>query len=74
MVGWHHQLDGLEFAQTPGDSEAQGSLVYCSPRSHKEQDMTEQLNNKGTDLIVFQKHKEDQYVWSSIMELVCRMG
>ena len=27
MVGWHHQLDGHEFEQIPGASEAQGSLV-----------------------------------------------
>ena len=27
MVGWHHQLNGHEFAQTPGGSEGQGSLV-----------------------------------------------
>ena len=27
VVGWHHQLNGLEFEQTPGDSEGQGSLV-----------------------------------------------
>ena len=26
MVGWHHQLNGHEFEQTPGDSEGQGSL------------------------------------------------
>ena len=26
MVGWHHQLSGHEFEQTPGDSEGQGSL------------------------------------------------
>ena len=31
MVGWHHQLNGHEFEQTPGDSEGQGSLVCCSP-------------------------------------------
>ena len=31
MVGWHHQLNGLEFGQTPGDSEGQGSLACCSP-------------------------------------------
>ena len=31
MVGWHHQLDGYEFEQTPGDGEAQGSLACCSP-------------------------------------------
>ena len=26
MVGWHHQLNGHESEQTPGDSEGQGSL------------------------------------------------
>ena len=25
VVGWHHQLDGCEFEQTPGDSEGQRS-------------------------------------------------
>ena len=25
MVGWHHQLNGYVFEQTPGDSEGQGS-------------------------------------------------
>ena len=44
MVGWHHQLDGHEFEQTLGGSEGQGSLVYCSPRGHKESDTTERLN------------------------------
>ena len=38
MFGWHHQLDGHEFEQTPGDSEGQGSLAHCSPRDHKELD------------------------------------
>ena len=27
MVGWHHQFNGHEFEQTPGDSEGQGSLA-----------------------------------------------
>ena len=31
MVGWHHQLNGHEFEQAPGDGEGQGSLVCCSP-------------------------------------------
>ena len=30
-AGWHHQLNGHEFEQTPGDSEGQGSLVCYSP-------------------------------------------
>ena len=47
MVGWHHQLDGHEFEQAPGDGEGQESLVCCSPRGHKDLDTTEQLNNPG---------------------------
>ena len=31
MVGWHHQLNGREFEQTPGDSEGQRGLEFCSP-------------------------------------------
>ena len=30
MVGWHHQFNGHEFEQAPGDGE-QGSVVCCSP-------------------------------------------
>ena len=47
MVGWHHQLNGRELAQTPGDSEGQGGLACCSPRGHKESDPTEQLNSNS---------------------------
>ena len=45
MVGWCHELNGLEFEKTPGDGERQGSLECCSSWSHKELDMTEWLNN-----------------------------
>ena len=41
IVGWHHQLDGREFHQTPGDGEGQGSLAWCSLWGHKESDTTE---------------------------------
>ena len=41
----HHQLDGHEFEQAPGDCEGQGSLVCCSPCGHKESEMTQQLNH-----------------------------
>ena len=40
MAGWHHQLNGHEFEQTPGDSEGQGSLACCTPWGPKESDMT----------------------------------
>ena len=48
MIGWHHQLNGHELEQTPGDSERQGSLACCSPWGHKESDTMEQLNNNNT--------------------------
>ena len=48
MVGWHHQLNGHEFEQTPGDGERQGSLACCSPWGRKELDTTERLDTSLT--------------------------
>ena len=45
MVGCYQHLNGHEFEQALGDGEGQGSLGRCSPRGHKESDMTKQLNN-----------------------------
>ena len=39
-AGWHHQLNGHESEQTPGDSEGQGSPTCCRPWGCKELDMT----------------------------------
>ena len=47
--GWQRMrwLDGftdsmdIEFEQTPGVVDGQGSLACCSPRGHKESDTTE---------------------------------
>jgi len=50
MVGWHHQINGHEFEQTPGDGEGQGSLVCCSPWGGNEVDVTEQLNNNNKSI------------------------
>ena len=55
MVGWHDQLNGHLFEQTPGDGEGQGSLECCSPGccnpwGSKEWYTTERLNN---DIAVF---------------------
>ena len=44
MVGWHHQLDGLEFEQALEVGDGQGSLACGSPWSHKESDMIQFLN------------------------------
>ena len=45
MVGWHHQLNGREFEQVPGDGEGQEGLACCSLWSLEESDTTERLNN-----------------------------
>ena len=39
IFGWHHQLNGHEFEQAPGDGEGQGSLACSSPWDLKELDM-----------------------------------
>ena len=41
MIGWHHQLSGLEFEQALGVGDEQGSLACCSPWGRKEPDVTE---------------------------------
>ena len=40
VVRWHHQCNGHELGQSQGDGEGQGTLVGCSPWSHKESDRT----------------------------------
>ena len=51
-MGWHHRTNGHEFEQALGDSERQGSLVCCSPWSHKESDMSEWLNNSNNFIVI----------------------
>ena len=46
MVRQHHQLNGHEFEQTPGDNEGEGSLVCCSPGGRR----------VGCDLVTEQQH------------------
>ena len=49
LVGWHHWLNRHNFEQTPGDSEGQGTLVWCSLWGHVEPYMTERLNNNNME-------------------------
>ena len=67
MIGWHHQLNGHEFEQTPEDSEGQVSLACCSPWGHKELDTTQRLNNNyGDDTISFAFISQHLYNFLSV--------
>ena len=47
----HHQLNGHEFEQIPGDIEGQGSLACGSPWGCKESDANQQLNNNNKSFL-----------------------
>ena len=52
MAGWHHRLDGHEFAQALGATGGRGSLACCSIHGVAESDTTERFSNSNT-LLVF---------------------
>ena len=58
MVGWHHQLNGHGFQQTPGNSEGRGSLEYCCPWGCKSQTQLSDwtTNPNSTNWSVLQEH------------------
>ena len=70
MIGWHHQLNGHEFEQTPEDSEGQRSLACCSPWGHIEPDRTSWQNNKRGDslsiLTTKKNRKRMKAMWGDI--------
>ena len=60
MVGWHHQLNGHEFQQTPGDDEGQGSLVCFSPWGFEESDTIQRLNNNYITFFIIHYYTTDR--------------
>ena len=67
-VGCHHQVNGHEFEQTPGDTERQRSLACCSPWGRKESDTTERLNTttpiRNTNSIRTVSKPPNQMLWN----------
>ena len=64
MVGWHHWLNGHEFEQTQGDSEAKRNLSSCSSGCHKESEMTQWLN----DITPWKQIRNDNFLPCNLME------
>ena len=56
MAGWHPWLNGHESEWTLGADDGHGGLLCCNSWSHKESDMTEQLN--WTELMKVKKASE----------------
>ena len=57
MVGRHHQFNGHEFVQTPGDGEGQGSLACSSAWGRKEFLRRQDLCFTYKSLLHYQKHE-----------------
>ena len=74
---WH------EFEQSLGESEEQGSLVYCSPRGCKKSDMTEWLNSNNNgevgchlifDIIIKIPSTTPNFLWNSATFYYWQLG
>ena len=63
MVAWHHWFNGLEFEQTPGDSDGQRSLAFMGLQS----DMTYQLNNNNNEYSKSHTTMATNSVWHKYM-------
>ena len=63
MFRWHHQFNGLEFEQTVGVSEGQGSLVCCS---HGETKNQIQLSDWAATYVYFTTVKFFNVIWLRI--------
>ena len=53
MVQWHHECNGHELGQTPGDGEGQGSLACWSPWGRKELDTTWRVTNNKQNILSY---------------------
>ena len=72
---WHHQLNGCEFEQTPGDGEGQGSLACCSPWGRKESDMTEWQQQLDASILIGLMDGQRVHRWREMLtSKYSRMG
>ena len=53
VVRWHHQLNGHEYEQTPGDHGGQKSLTCYNPWGCKDSDRTERVNYNAKLKVIY---------------------
>ena len=63
MAGWHHWLDGHEFAWTPGVVDGQGGLACCNSWGCKESDTTEWLNWTELNPLQYSCHMHYKFIY-----------
>ena len=75
MVGWHHQLKGHKFEQTPGDSEGQESQALQSMGSQRvRRDVaTEQQQKQQQEYKIYIFLKETMSDFKEISDLLERL-
>ena len=74
MVGWHYQLNGHEFEQTPGVGDGQGSLACCSTWGSKVSDAIERLNWNHADSHLITAYCCQYFEWIIFAILWSSMG
>ena len=74
MVGWHHQFNGYEFEQTPGDSEGQGIPVCCSSWGQQRiRWLHSNTNSVDMNLSKFWEIVEDRGAWHAAVHGVSEL-
>ena len=70
-IGWHHEFNGRELEQTPGDSEGQGDLACCNLWGCKFSDWT--TASKACS-VLWGKRKKKKYSKIKGIRSTGRMG
>ena len=63
MVGWHHQLNGHEFEQTPGVGDGQGGLACCSLWIAKSQTQLSDWTKLNWKFPKVSQHPQEGKLW-----------
>ena len=70
-IGWHHWFNGCEFEQTPGNSERQGNLAWCSSMSSSNSCFLTHIQvSQETGKVIWYSHLFKNYPQFVVMHMV----